>query len=169
MVDDLTPLAQLGVAFRFSSDDLRANREGKMTLRQRRIAWQRFWSTVIVFILLIMIPIMLAWGLLLWESDKSINDVMTDSAATIGYVTGIVLAIFYITVSYERLLLIIDTLRGRVAKISGSVERYGRYVYIKNRRFLLDSDKLELIQNGLQYTLYILPMSHQILSIEFAE
>lgn len=166
---ELTPLVQLGQAFKFSSDDLRANREGKLTFRQRRRIWQRFWQALITALLMLLIPIIVTWFLLFWQTSATLADVLNHPAALIGYSTGAILAAFYIIANAPAFFVVIDVWRGRVQAISGPVERYGQYLVLKKRRFLLESNTLDLIQNGLRYTFYILPGSQHILSVEFAE
>lgn len=164
-----TPLLQLGKAFNFSLDDLRANRNRRLTRRQRRVIWQSFLIAAFYWMLLLLVPGIIGWILVLWGGDEALSDILFSTAAAAGYATGIVLSGFYALAHYQTLLLVVDALRGHVVAVSGPVKRYGRYLYIEERRFLLETETLDLIQNGLRYTLYILPGSQRILSLEFSE
>lgn len=166
---ELTSLAQLGQVFHFSSDDLRANREGKISLRQRWRLWRRFWGTFFTILALLLIPILVGWALVLSGTDKALIDVLFDPAALAGYITGFMLAGFYTLVNFSTLVLLVDMSRGRVRAVSGPVQRMGRYLFINKRRFLVEVSTLDLIQTGLHYTFYVLPGSQHILSVEFAE
>ncbi len=166
---ELTPLAQLGKAFDFSNADLRANRDRQLTRRQRRAIWMRFLVTLFYWLMLLTVPSAVGLVLLTWGSDKSLAEIIFSTEAAIGYGTGALLSSFYAAVHYQTLLLVVDAFRGRVVAVSGPVRRYGQYLYLNQRRFLLETDSHDLIQNGVSYTLYILPGSQHILSIEFAE
>lgn len=169
MTNELSPLAQLGKAFGYSVDDLKNNRVGRLSRRQRRQVWGRFSLTLIGWLLLLLFPIGVGLALVLWDGQTSFSDALFHPATSAGYLVGGLLALFYGVVQFSTLMLVVDVLRGRVHAISGPVERYGRYLYVKRSRFLLEQHKLDLIQSGLRYTFYILPGSRQVLSIEFAE
>lgn len=168
-LEELTPTARLGSAFSFTPDDLRANREGRLTLRQRRDLLSHFWSTALMGLLLLLGPILVGVILVWWGTEKSFGDILTDSATLAGYLTGIIAFGFYIFINYKSLLLPLDVLRGRVRALSGPVKRHGLYLQIRNSQLLLEEVVLDLIQDGLHYTFYILPRSHKILSVEFSE
>lgn len=169
MNDELTPVTQLGRALSFSAEDLRANRSGRVTVRQRRTILRRFLSSVFVFLLLLLVPIGVGLILVAWGTEQSVDAVLRDDAALIGYLSGFALGLFYLTASLQQFLLGADLVTGRVLMISGPVERYGRYLYIGQKRFLLEAGELDLIQTELHYTLYVLPVSQHVLSLEFAE
>ncbi|PJF44300.1 MAG: hypothetical protein CUN55_04670 [Phototrophicales bacterium] len=167
--DELTPIARLGRAFNFSSDDLRANRAGRTTLRQRKRLWRRFWTHNFIFLMLLISPIAVSWVLVAWGTQESIFSVWDERPALIGYIVSAILGVFYLIGNFQNWLMALDLMRGRVQAVSGTVERYGHYLYIGSFRFLLESGTLALIQSELKYTLYVLPSSQVILSLEFAE
>lgn len=169
MSDELTPISQLGRALDFSYEDLRTNRSGLVTRRQRRQLWRRFWSGLLVFSMLLVVPVAVSWILVSWENTQSFSDVMMNDASMIGYLMGTMSAGFYASTGLRNFMLAADLVRGRVLAITGPVERYGRYLYMGERRYLLESGTLDLVQSELHYTLYILPVSMHILSMEFAE
>lgn len=169
MSDELSPLAQLSQAFGYSVEDLKKNRAGRLSRRQRRQAWVRFGLTLLNWVLLLLFPMVVGLALVWWDGQTNLEDALFHPAARAGYLVGGLLAVFYGVVQFNTLMLIIDVMRGRVRVISGPVERYGRYLYVKRSRFLIEQHKLDLIQSGLRYTFYILPGSRQVLSIEFAE
>lgn len=168
-LQELTPIAQLGMAFHFTSDDLRANREGKLTLRQRRKLVAQFWSTVLVGLLLLLGPSVVGLILVAWGTDQSFGDTLTDSAALAGYLTGLIALSFYVAINFKSLLLPFDVLRGRVLALSGPVKRHGLYLQVRHTHLLMEEAVLDLIQDGLHYTFYVLPHSRKILSVEFSE
>ncbi len=168
-MDEQTSVVQLGDAFNFTIEDLKANRARCITSRQKRIVWQRFWGMLLGGMGLLLMPPVVGWMLILWNTDQTLGDAIFDSAAVMAYIAGLLLSGFYVVVNFPKLLLALDTLRGRIQIVSGSVERYGRYLYVRKHRFLLEARTLDLIQTSLQYTFYILPSSRYILSVEFAE
>ncbi len=167
--NELTPISQLGRAFNFSSDDLRANRAGRTTRRQRQQLWRRFWANNLILLLLLVAPIIVTWILVAWGQKTALFSVWDDDAALIGYAISAILGVFYLLGNFQAWLMGVDLLRGRVQPVTGTVERYGHYLYIGAFRFLLESGTLALIQSELRYTLYVLPSSQVILSLEFAE
>lgn len=169
MHDELTPISQLGQALAFSHDDLRANRDGRVTRRQRRVLWRRFWGGAIIFALLLLVPIGIAVLLVAWGTEQGLMVVLFNDEALIGYAVGALSAMFYVATTLQSFLLAPDLVRGRVLAITGPVERYGRYLYMGQQRFLLGPGDLELVQSELHYTLYFLPTSQFVLSMEFAE
>lgn len=169
MHNELTPISQLGRAFNFSSDELRANRAGRTTRRQRQRLWRRLWGHNLILALLIMVPVVVTWILVAWGQEVTLFSVWDDDAALLGYVLSAILGTFYLAGNFQSWLMGIDLLHGRVQAITGIVERYGHYLYIGSYRFLLESGTLALIQSEVRYTLYVLPSSQVILSLEFAE
>lgn len=167
--DELTPITQLGQALSFSHEDLRTNRAGAVTRRQRRALWQRFWAGAFTFLMLLVGPIAIGWVLVAWGTTQNFAGVVTDDAATIGYLVGLIAAGFYVLTTARNFLLAADLVRGEVHSITGPIERYGRYLYVGQERYLLEAGSLELVQSELHYTLYFLPVSQYILSLEFAE
>ena len=157
------------MVFHFTSDDLRANREGTLTLRQRRKLVGQFWSTFMIGLLLLLGPSAVGLILVAWGTEKSFADVLTNRAALAGYVTGMIALAFYMVINFKSLLLPFDILRGRVLALSGPVKRHGLYLHVRGTRLLMESTVLDLIQDGLHYTFYILPRSRKILSVEFSE
>lgn len=168
-INDLTPIAQLGNAFNFSSNDLKANRTGKITARQRRAIWRRLVAFVISWILLLMIPIVIGFILVEWGTNEAFTDALFKTEALSGYITGLLLSTFYAIGHFNTLVMVVDALRGKIRQVAGPVKRQGRYLYVKKYRFLLDTATLDLMQSGLQYRFYVLASSHHILSVEFAE
>lgn len=169
MQDDLTPNSQLGRAFNFSSDELRTNRAGRTTARQRRRLWRQFWIHNLIWVLLLVVPTIVTWILVAWGQRTALLLVWNDDAALIGYAVSAILGLVYAVGNYQIWLMGVDLLSGRVQAVTGPVERYGHYLYIGSFRFLLESGTLALIQSELRYTLYVLPSSQVILSLEFAE
>lgn len=167
--DELTPISQLGQSLSFSIEDLRTNRSGNVTVRQRRRLWKRFWSGAVIFLMLLMVPIIVSWILVAWGTEGGLTDIITNDAATIGYLTGAMACMFYAITASHSFFLAADLMRGEVKAITGPVERYGHYLYIGKSRYLLQSGTLDLVQSELHYTLYVLPVSQMILSLEFAE
>lgn len=167
--DELTPITQLGRALSFSHEDLRVNRSGAVTPRQQRRLWQRFWSGLLTFLVLAFVPIAVTWLLVAWGTTQSFGHVVADDAAMIGYIVGIMAGGFYVATAVRNFMLLPDLVRGQVKSITGPVERYGRYLYVGRERYLLQSGASELVQSELHYTLYFLPVSQYILSLEFAE
>jgi hypothetical protein len=168
-LDELTPIAQLGNAFNFSSNDLKANRTGKITARQRRAIWRRLFAFMISWLLLLIIPIVIGFILVEWGTDQTFSEAFFKTEALSGYLTGLLLSSFYAVGQFNTLVMVIDTLRGKIRRVAGPVKRQGHYIYVKKYRFLLDTATLDLMQSGLQYRFYVLPSSHHILSVEFAE
>jgi hypothetical protein len=168
-IDELTPITQLGNAFNFSSNDLKANRTGKITARQRRAIWRRLFAFMISWVLLLIIPIVIGIVLVEWGTDDAFGDVVFKTEALSAYITGLLLSTFYAIGQFNTLVMVIDTIRGKIRRVAGPVKRQGRYIYVKKYRFLLDTATLDLMQSGLQYKFYVLPSSHHILSVEFAE
>jgi hypothetical protein len=168
-VDELTPLALLGKAFYFTLDDLRANRTGKLSPPQRRRLMARAAGAIAVGLLLLLAPMTVGLGLVWWGTEAKPVDVLFDSAALAGYLTGLVCFGFYLFSNFQSFLLPLELVRGRIQSVSGPVKRHGLYLFVKKKRFLLDRAALDLIQDGLQYTFHFLPLSRQILSVEFAE
>lgn len=169
MHNELTPIAQLGRAFNFSSDELRANRAGRTTRRQRQRLWRQFWVHNLMLLVLVVAPILVTWILVAWGQQAALLSAWDDDATLIGYAVSAILGLFYLLGNFQGWLMGIDLMRGRVQAVSGTVERYGHYLYIGSFRFLLESGTLALIQSELRYTLYVLPSSQVILSLEFAE
>ncbi len=168
-LQELTPTAQLGMAFHFTSDDLRANREGTLTRRQRRKLMGQFWSTLMIGLLLLLGPSVVGLILVAWGTESSFRNILTHSAALAGYLTGVIALAFYVAINFKSLLLPFDLLRGRVLALSGPVNRHGLYLHVRGTRLLMESTVLDLIQDGLHYTFYVLPRSRKILSVEFSE
>ncbi|NDJ87491.1 MAG: hypothetical protein GYB66_16575 [Chloroflexi bacterium] len=166
---ELTPLARLGEAFDFSMDDLRANRNGTVTRRQRRKVWRRFLASFGTAVGLFLVPVIVGWWLASWDQSLSLLEFLTAESALVGYLTGLLLAGFYISVNISSFLLSVDILRGQVVAVSGPVRRYGHYLFVDQQRFLLEAASLDLIQSKFHYTFYMLPGARHILSIEFAE
>ena len=168
-IDELTPITQLGNAFNFSSNDLKANRTGKITARQRRAIWRRLLAFMISWILLLIIPIFIGFILVDWGTKAAFTDAIFKTEALSAYITGLLLSTFYAIGQFNTLVMVIDTLRGKIRRVAGPVKRQGHYIHVKKYRFLLDTTTLDLMQSGLQYKFYVLPSSHHILSVEFAE
>lgn len=159
-----TPLAQLGQAFYFTQEDLRDNRARQLSSRQRQYLTKQFVRTVFTGLLLLFLPALVGVIIVIWSGGDLIS-----LPAIFGYVTGLILLGFYLAASYRQLLLIADLRRSRVESITGSVERQGAYCHIGRHEFLLEQAKLDLIQTGLRYTFYYLPISKHIVGVEFAE
>ncbi|MBI5930460.1 MAG: hypothetical protein HY862_14210 [Chloroflexi bacterium] len=166
---ELTPIAQLGLAFHFTSEDVRANRDGRLTLKQRRELLAQFWSTLFIGLLLLLGPSLAGLILVWWGTQNSLGDVLTNNASLAGYLTGAIALTFYVVMNYKLLLLPLDIMRGRVLILSGPVKRHGLYLQVRHAQLLMEAATLDLIQDGLQYTFYILPRSRKILSVEFSE
>jgi hypothetical protein len=166
MSDVLTPLAS---AFRYTPDDLRANRQYYLSGRQRRRLWTRFWTLALGAALLFTVPIFLALGLALWSTDQSIGAAMNDTRTGLGYAVGFILGIFYVIANWSSLWMFFDLLRGRVTEITGPAQVWGRYLIVKDFRFVVDDHALQMLQSGVAYRVFILPRSKTLLSIEFAE
>lgn len=166
---ELTPIAQLGIAFRFTPDDLRTNRTGKLTRRQRRALTGQCAIAWLIGLMLLLGPSIVGLILVWWGTEKSFEKVLTDRAALAGYVTGLIAVAFYLVMNFRSLLLPLDLARGNVLALGGPVRRHGLYLQIRQTRLLMEAAVLDLIQDGLHYTFYILPNSRKILSVEFSE
>ena len=166
MADVLTPLA---AAFHYTPDDLKANRQYRLSGRQRRALWLRFWLVALGAVLLFTVPILLAWGLVLWSSAQGLNAAINDTRAGLGYAVGVILGSFYVIANWSSLMMFFDLLRGRVVEVTGPAEIWGRYLTIGDRRFVVDVDALQMLQPVLNYRVFLLPRSRAMLSIEFAE
>ena len=166
MADLLTPLA---AAFEYTPDDLKANRQGRLSGRQRRALWMRFWGVFLGLVLLVVVPIVLAWGLVLWSSDDGLSAAMNDTRAGLGYAVGAILGIFFAVANWPSLMMFFDLMRGRVRESTGEAHIWGRYLTVGDDRFVVGQDALNMLQPGLNYRVFLLPRSRTLLSIEFAE
>src|SRR5436190_1210514 len=110
-MDQLTPL---GAAFNFTPQDLRANRQGEISPAQRSRLWWRFAVTSVGGILLILAPIFVTWGLIMWSERQSLPNTVSDDRALIGYLMGVMLGTIYVIANFHSLLLSVDLLRGKL-------------------------------------------------------
>ena len=161
-----TPLAS---AFHFSPDDLRVNRESRLSGRQRLYLWRRFGLLAGGGILLILTPMFLTWGLVMWSTEQNLDEVVYDDRVWIGYLIAVLLGVMYVVANHKSLALLVDLLMGHVQEERGIGQVWGRYLKIGKHRFVIDDDALEMIQSGLQYRVFVLPLSSTLLSIEYAE
>jgi hypothetical protein len=166
MSDLLTPLA---AAFHYTPDDLKANRQFRLSGRQRRAQWLRFWLVALGAVLLFTAPILLAWGLVLWSGAADLNAAINDTRAGLGYAVGFILGSIYVIANWASLLMFFDLMRGRVVEATGPAEVWGRYLTIGGKRFVVNEDELQMLQSGFAYRVFLLPRSRTLLSIEFAE
>jgi hypothetical protein len=163
------PLTPLADAFHFTPDDLRANRENRLSGRQKLKQWRRFWGHLGGGVMLVVAPILITWGLILWGSEQSLSDTIYDSRSLIGYVIALMLGVIYVIANVSALVLFFDLLRGRVYVVRGTAEVWGRYLKVGGYRFVMDEGDLSMIQPGMHYRVFILRLSQTLLSIEFAE
>jgi hypothetical protein len=163
------PLTPLADAFHFTPDDLRANRENRLSGRQKFKQWRRFWGYFWGGVLLIFAPILITWGLVMWGTEQSLSDTVYDSRSLIGYVIAVILGLIYITANFSPLILCFDLLVGRVYSVRGTAEVWGRYLRVGGYRFVMEEGDLSMIQPGMHYRVFMLQLSQTLLSIEFAE
>lgn len=168
MYQDVTPIVQLGEAFNFDANDLMANRERRLSLKQRSRLLREFWNTLGTGVLLVSLPGVITLAVLNWD-DFNLGSTVFSLEAIIAYVSSLVLGIFYLIANLSKLLLLPDALRGEVRHITGPIQRRGVYVRVGRLKFILEDVTLDLIQTGLRYTFYYAPRSKTIVSIEFAE
>lgn len=166
-MEQLTPL---GAAFHFTPQDLRANRQGELSPAQRRTLWSRFVLTILGGGLLVLVPILVTWGLIMWAAQQNLNTTLSDNRALIGYLIAGMLGLIYFAANAQAVLLALDLWRGQTQAVVAPVKIWGGYLLMGKQRFLLDDDlDLSLIKSGLTYRAFILPLSQTLLSLEFAE
>lgn len=163
-MSEATPLTQLGRAFGFTPEDLQANRARRLTHRQRQALNSLFVRTVLVGFLLLLLPAVVGLAIVAWQGGDLLS-----LEGLLGLAIGSILLIFYCVANYRDYALILDLSRGTVEIITGTIERTGAYLNVGRHEFLLDEAKLDLIQSGLRYTFYYLPVSKRIIGVEFAE
>lgn len=162
-------ISPFGEAFHFTHEDIRANRQRQLSWRQRRRLWGLFWLTLIGGLLLVMMPILVAWSLIWWATDQPFAAAMGDSRAGIGYLVGGLLGGMYFLANFKTLLLAVDLLGRRVRVLKGVAQIWGQYLLIGRHRFVIGEEAVGMLQSGLSYRVFILPASNTLLSIEFAE
>lgn len=162
----VNPLAE---AFRYTSRDLKLNRERRISGSQRRRLWLRFMGTAIGGLLLTLAPLLVTWGLLIWASGAGLSAALSDERALIGYMVGGILGGFYGLSNIKSLLLWADLLQSRVRIIKGPASVWGSYLQVGRYRFVIDERAAKLVQAGVSYRVYLLPASRTLLSIEFAD
>lgn len=159
----------LGPAFRFNADDLQTNRQGKLTARQRRRLWGRFWTLFLGGFGLLLVPILLTWSLIAFATKESLENALWDGRMMSGYLIGLLLWSIYLGANYKTWLLGIDLLIGKVTTVIGAVRVWGSYLMVEDYQFVLDETALKSINTGLRYRVFVLPRSSTLLSIEFSE
>src|SRR5688500_3361033 len=127
----------------------------------------KFWGLLFGGLLLMVTPVLLGWGLILWGSDEALT--FTDSRALIGYLVGLVLGIIYVVANWQDLLLLVDLMRGQVVTVEATAQVWGKYLILDRYRFVLDDAVLALMKSGLRYRAFVLPLSQTLLSIEFSD
>lgn len=166
---EATPLALLGDAFHFASADLAMNRVGKISvLQKRRLRFFAF-QTLLTALILLIVPALIGLFMASWNNSRSISEILTESGALIGYGLGLLLSVIYCLVNLNRLLLWVDAFDGRVKSLKGSIKKYGMYVIVGNKRFLIENIGSDLLQDHLQYRFYFTTYASYVLSVEFAE
>ncbi|MCI0713916.1 MAG: hypothetical protein L0154_27415 [Chloroflexi bacterium] len=163
-MSEVTPLAQLGRAFGFTPEDLQANRARRITQRQRQNLNNLFVKTVLVGVFLLLLPALVGLAIVAWQGGDLLS-----LEGLLGLLIGLILFSFYAVANYRDIALIFDLSRGTVEIITGKIERTGAYLNVGRHQFLLEEAKLDLIQSGLRYTFYYLPVSKRIIGVEFAE
>jgi|GEM_PF-7124804 len=153
----------------FLPDELRLNQDWRLSGRQRRMLWFRYWGTVIIGLLSFILPIGIAAGLLAWAESMPFGDALFDLRTQTGYIAAIILSIMYNLANYRRLLLGWDLMHGRIRTIRGGAQIIGSYLKIGDYRFVMPPEALEVLQPGMVYRIYLLPASGTLLSLEFAE
>jgi hypothetical protein len=166
MMMEALPLAS---AFRFTGEDLQANRQGKVTAAQRRRLWRRLFVVFFGGLLLLLVPILLAWSLITFATNQSFSEAFWDGRMFSGYLVGLLLWSIYLGANYRTWLLGLDLLRGKVISVAGPVRVWGRYLILEDYQFVIDETALSLVKTGLRYRVFILPSSCTLLSIEFSE
>ncbi len=159
----------LASAFHFTGEDLQANRQGKITSRQRRRLWGRFLMLFCGGFLLLGIPILLAWALIAFATDQPFSEALWDGRMFSGYMIGLLLWSIYLGANYRVWLMAVDLLRGKVIPVVGPVRVWGQYLILENHQFVLEDAALALVKTGLRYRVFTLPQSSTLLSIEFYE
>ncbi len=168
MYEDVTPIYQLGEAFNFDGRDLMANREHRLSVKQRSRLLRTFWSTLGTGALLVALPGIITLAVLNW-AEFDLGSTIFSLEAIIAYGASLVLGVFYLVANFSNVLLIFDVMSGQVRHITGPIQRRGVYVRIGRQKFILEDVTLDLIQTGLRYTFYYAPRSKAIVSVEFAE
>jgi hypothetical protein len=166
MMESVTPLAAV---FHFSPDDLRVNRERRLSFGQRRRLWLRFFTTVLGGLLLMAAPILIAWVLIVWSTGQNLEDTIFDNRAMVGYLVGLILGLMYGIANAKSLILAFDLLFGRVKMIRGTANIWGSYLSMGPYRFVIEDEAAAFMQSGMRYRAYVLPFSSTLLSIEFAD
>jgi hypothetical protein len=170
--------AALAQVLGFDREELAANRQGRLTIRQRNRVFARQRS-VIIGVLLITLFIGLVAGIViiavLTQADASI---IAGILAVIGEIITVALAYFvwHLRQRYRRFLL-----PGYVERISGPVTCYqlkersndktqiGYYVRIDALEFEVSEAALGQFQDGRPYTIYYAPQHPGLLSAERVE
>lgn len=169
MTEAKTGVMMLGPAFRFSGEDLQANRQGKLTAKQRRRLWGRFFMFFFGGFLLLFVPIILALVLIALATGSALADTFWDGRMVSGYMVGLLLWSIYLGANYRTWLIVIDLMRGKVISVTGAIRTWGRYLMVEDYQFVVDEDALNLVKDGLRYRIFTLPFSSTLLSIEFSE
>lgn len=164
--ETITPLASV---FGFSADDLRANRERRLSFRQRRQLWGRFITTALGGLFLMIIPPVLVWFVIVWSTGQTLNETLGDQRAVFGYGIAALLGLMYCIANIKGLLLLVDLVGNRVRMIRGGANIWGSYLIMGHYRFVVDDDAAAFVQSGMRYRAYVLPASSTLLSIEFAD
>ncbi|NJL94280.1 MAG: hypothetical protein HC915_11430 [Anaerolineae bacterium] len=162
-------LAPLAEALRFSTEDLRQNRQGKLSIRQKGRLWARCLGTLAGGLALALAPILLTWLLLGWSNAQLTQANLADSRAWLGYAVGLALGAFFFVANFRAVFLLPDLLAAQTVPLEAQAQVWGRYLVIKQRRFVLEPPSLELIRHGVRYRVYFLPLSNTLLSLEFAD
>lgn len=164
--EQVTPLA---AALNFTLQELRANRGGEFTASQRRRLRLRLLASTLEAIVLMFAPVLLAWGLVIGSTSQSLATTITDQRTLIGYLFGAVLMVVYIAANFRVFLLAADLWVGEIVIIEAPAQLWGRYLILDSYRFVLEEATLALVKPDVSYRACILPRSHTLLSIEFAE
>jgi hypothetical protein len=169
-VAEIPVLAQLGEAFQFTPDDIKNNRNRRLSLMQHQRLWREFGQTVIIGLALLFVPMLVGGAIIMFSASGSFTEHLFSLPGMIGIFTGLALMSFYSFANARKLALGVDLVQSaNVESITGKVQRQGQYLKMGRLQFLVEGAKLDLIQSGLRYTFYYLPTSGQIVGVEFAE
>ncbi len=159
----------LGDVFNFTPQDIRANRERRLSGRQRRRLWLRFWGLALGGALLVAAPVLLGLALISLETGISLGDALGDNRARVGMVLGALMGVLYALANWQGLALAVDLLDGRVRSLRAPARRWGQYLLLGDYRFVVGDDLEGLVRDGMAYRAFVLPLSKTLLSLEFAD
>ncbi|MFP4321408.1 MAG: hypothetical protein ACLFTK_03045 [Anaerolineales bacterium] len=159
----------LGDVFNFTPDDIRANRQRRLSRRQRRRLWGRFIGTLLGGLVLMSVPVLLGLALISLETGISPRAALEDNRAIVGLLIGGLLGVLYALANWPSLLLLVDLIDGRVRSVRAPARLWGHYLLLGDERFVVGDDLDGLVRDGVRYRAFVLPLSKTLLSLEFAD